>query len=390
MKKVLLTIALVIFGASAFAQTVKDFYPAWFYEVKGGAAYTAGEVPFKDLISPAAALSAGYRFSPTFGLRGDFSGWQAKGGLSNTNDLYKWNHVQLNADAMFDILNLFARNKRMDRAVNPYILAGVGMNCRFNNDEAMALAPKFPNAENLWYGTVLGWTGRIGLGANFRLSDAVALTLEVDDNMYGDKFNSKKGDFPLDLDYHITALAGLKFSFGYAKKKALAAAAAEAAAAAAAAEAAAKAAAEAAAAAKAKADADAAAAAAAEAAAREAAERAAAEAAARAKARATTENVYYIINKTDIRDCEAGKVQSIVDIMNKYPEAVVTISGYADKETGNPTINMKLSKGRAEGVAKALEEAGISADRITVKYYGDTEKVSDVQEENRVSVCVTK
>lgn len=389
MKKVLLTIALALFSASVFAQTVKDFYPAWFYDLKGGAAYTAGEVAFKDLITPAAALSAGYRFSPTFGLRGDFSGWQAKGGIVNTGDLYQWNQLQLNADAMFDILNLFGRNKRMDRAVNPYFLAGIGLNCRYNNDGAVALAPKFPNTDNLWYGTVLGFTGRLGLGANFRISDVVSLLLEVDDNMYTDKFNSKVGNYPLELDYHITALAGIRLTFGLARQKALAAAAAEAAAAAAAAEAAAKAAAEAAAAAKAKAEADAAAAAAKAKAEAEAAA-AAAEAAARAKARATVENVYYIINKTDIRDCESGKVQNIIDIMNKYPEAVVTISGYADKETGNPNINMRLSQGRADGVAKALQDAGISADRITVKYFGDTEKVSDVQEENRVSVCITK
>ena len=44
----------------------------------------------------------------------------------------------------------------------------------------------------------------------------------------------------------------------------------------------------------------------------------------------------------------------------------------------------------AERVAKALTDAGINADRITVKYVGDTEQVSNVREENRVAVCVTK
>ena len=51
---------------------------------------------------------------------------------------------------------------------------------------------------------------------------------------------------------------------------------------------------------------------------------------------------------------------------------------------------MKLSKDRAEGVAKALVDAGIAPERITVNYFGDTQTVSDVPAENRVSVCVTR
>ena len=41
----------------------------------------------------------------------------------------------------------------------------------------------------------------------------------------------------------------------------------------------------------------------------------------------------------------------------------------------------------------ALEECDallIDAGRITVKYVGDTEQVSNVREENRVAVCVTR
>ena len=51
---------------------------------------------------------------------------------------------------------------------------------------------------------------------------------------------------------------------------------------------------------------------------------------------------------------------------------------------------MTLSQNRAERVAKALKDAGIAASRITVNYYGDTVQVSDVMEENRVAVVVTK
>ena len=117
--------------------------------------------------------------------------------------------------------------------------------------------------------------------------------------------------------------------------------------------------------------------------------RAAAEAA-RAAARATEENIYFIIGRSNIRDCETPKIENIVNIMKTYPEAVVSVTGYADKATGTAKINWALSQKRAENVAKALVDAGIDADRISTNFYGDTKQVSDVPAENRVSVCVTR
>ena len=64
--------------------------------------------------------------------------------------------------------------------------------------------------------------------------------------------------------------------------------------------------------------------------------------------------------------------------------------GYADKNTGNARINKKLSKERAEAVAEALKAQGISADRITVDYKGDTVQPFSTMEENRVTVCIAE
>ena len=50
--------------------------------------------------------------------------------------------------------------------------------------------------------------------------------------------------------------------------------------------------------------------------------------------------------------------------MEKYPASKVAITGYADKETGNPRINMTLSEKRAKIVADALKDKGIAPDRI--------------------------
>lgn len=52
----------------------------------------------------------------------------------------------------------------------------------------------------------------------------------------------------------------------------------------------------------------------------------------------------------------------------------LTVTGYADKETGNAEINERLSEERAEAVKAYMVEHGIAADRITTKWVGDTQE----------------
>ena len=381
MKKLLVSFALMCMTLGAFAQ---DFYPDWYLSVKGGVGETVGETSFKDLLSPQAALSLGYQFTPVFGLRGDLSGWNGKGVVGH-DEVYKFNDAQLALDATFDLCNLFAGYKA--RTLNPYVFAGLGANVAFNNDEAQALRQWFHETDNLWDGTHFEPVGRLGAGLDIRLSETVAIELEVVENAFTDKFNSKVGDV---LDHQINALAGLKFSFGAAKRRAAEAAALAAAEAAAAKAAAEKAAAELAA--KQAAERAAAERAAREAAEREAAARAAAERAAaeRAAARATTENVLFIIGQWNIRPSEQQKVDNIISIMKAYPEAVVTVTGYADKQTGTSKRNMYLSQKRAEEVTNALVNAGIDKSRINTEFRGSEENPFATPAENRVAVCVTR
>lgn len=60
---ILASAALVASLSVANAQK-KDFDPYWFMQLQGGAAHTIGETSFSDLISPSAAVSFGYQFSP--------------------------------------------------------------------------------------------------------------------------------------------------------------------------------------------------------------------------------------------------------------------------------------------------------------------------------------
>ena len=383
MKKVLVVLASLCLSFGAFAQDV--FYSDWYMQIQGGAGETIGETDFKNLISPAAALSVGYQFTPTFGLRGNLSGWQAKGAADGAHafDVYKFNYAQLAVDATFDLCNMFGGYKL--RAVNPYIFAGIGGNLRFNNGATPAI---LPTDNYYWKDPKVSLAGRLGAGIDFRVAQYCTIGLEVVENCLSDHFNSKVGDI---FDHQINALVGVKFSLGTAKKKAAAAAAL----AAAEAEAAAKAAqlaAEKAAAEKAAAEKAAAEAAAKAAAEKAAAEKAAAEAAAaaRAAARAASENVLFVIDHWNVRENQEEKVNHIIDILNQYPEAVVTVTGYADKATGTSKWNMTLSQRRAEAVAKKLIAAGVDASRITSEYRGSEENPFPTPKENRVAVCVTK
>ena len=84
------------------------------------------------------------------------------------------------------------------------------------------------------------------------------------------------------------------------------------------------------------------------------------------------------------------KIDEMVAYMEKYPASKVAITGYADKETGNPRINMTLSEKRANNVAEVLKAKGITADRIKVDYKGDTVQPYNTPKENRVSICIVE
>ena len=85
------------------------------------------------------------------------------------------------------------------------------------------------------------------------------------------------------------------------------------------------------------------------------------------------------------------KVEDVVAYLNKYPEAKVTVTGYADKGTGNPKINVGYAQKRAEMVADLLVNTyGISRSRITVDSKGDTVQPYEQNDLNRVSICVAQ
>ena len=135
LKELTLLFVLALGTQVAFAQQSKsdptvEFNPHWYGQIQGGVAHTVGETVFKDLLSPAGALSLGYQFNPTLGLRVGASGWQAKGN-SIPIEVYKFNFLQGNVDLTFHLANLFGYNHK--RVLDPYALIGGGVAIGFNN-----------------------------------------------------------------------------------------------------------------------------------------------------------------------------------------------------------------------------------------------------------------
>ena len=376
MKMKKLFVILIAALALAFSAKAQDFNPGWNLTVQGGVNYTASDLWKIDdwhHFTADAQVALGYKFSPWFGLRGAWSGPVGSFPNNDGTEMGIFHYAQLGVDALIDIANLF--NYNPTRFLNPYLFLGGAGNYRFETTDTKAS-----------FGPAL----RAGLGFAFRLDDVAKLVLELQDNVHGDKFNTlvDKGIFGTNWDDNLAALIGLQFdlSSGNAKRPIIDPGYSAPVDAAIAAEAAARAAA-------ARADAERAAAE------RAAAERAAAEAAARAAQRPATapavaapvqENIYFDLNKSVLKSDQMSKINNLVSYLRQNPAATVTISGYADKATGTASRNMTLSQQRSDVVKKALTDAGIAASRITTAYYGDTQQVSPVAEQNRVAVCITK
>lgn len=99
--------------------------------------------------------------------------------------------------------------------------------------------------------------------------------------------------------------------------------------------------------------------------------------------------VFFKLNKSVIDAGEWSKIETAAQFLNENPEAQIVVTGYADKDTGYPAYNMKLSERRAKTVAQALvQEYGVNPLRISIKWDGDEIQPFKVNSWNRVVVFV--
>jgi len=103
-----------------------------------------------------------------------------------------------------------------------------------------------------------------------------------------------------------------------------------------------------------------------------------------------TDDIYFLLGKTEIRPDEAFKLGQIAQILKDNPDATITITGHADSATGTAEINKELSAKRAATVADMLKKAGIDASRISYSSTGTDANVKASPESNRVAICIVK
>ena len=100
----------------------------------------------------------------------------------------------------------------------------------------------------------------------------------------------------------------------------------------------------------------------------------------------TTWTVFYDVNKTDFSADE--QLANIGAFLKDWKDCKVEVKSYADAKTGNPQINLDLSKERMEKAVKALTDAGVPASSITSNYYGDTIQPFAENDKNRVTIII--
>lgn len=89
--------------------------------------------------------------------------------------------------------------------------------------------------------------------------------------------------------------------------------------------------------------------------------------------------------KSVVDAAQYAPIELIAQYMKNHPEASVEIKGYASPE-GSAELNQKLSEKRAEAVKNILvKKYKISADRLTTKGCGATDKLFEQVEFNRVA-----
>jgi len=371
--------ALLFMGAAAVqAQeegTEYEFQKHAFLNVEAGAQHTLGEAKFKDLMSPNVQLGLGYQFSPVLAARLQANAWQSKGGWSNFRKnagdppytgKYKFNYVAPGVDVMVNLSNLIC-GWNPKRVFNVTAFVGGGANIAWGNDEVNDIAKTLKSLDNydlqnLWDGSKVNLFGRGGVELGFRLSDAVSLLVEGNANILSDKYNSKKAD---NADWYFNGLVGVRVNLGKSYRKI-----------------------------------------------EKVVEEPVAEPEPVIEVAPVVEekkpvvvekqpvtpkvgkiqrDVTFELNKAVVRSSEMNKIKEVADYMKKYPKSKVSVIGYADAGTGNDRINDKLAAQRADAVVKVLrEQYGISDDRIEYDSKGSRVQPYQVNDMNRVCICIAE
>lgn len=87
-------------------------------------------------------------------------------------------------------------------------------------------------------------------------------------------------------------------------------------------------------------------------------------------------DVLFDTGKADLKYGSQRTVRQLAQYLSDNPERKVRIEGFTD-EVGGDAFNQRLSEHRAESVALALTQLGVSADRLSARGYGKQFPIAD-------------
>lgn len=364
-------------SASAQEGRSEDYvsYPQAFISLQAGGQTTFTDYNNWKLVTPTASIGVGVHFTPVIGARLHVNGIWNKNAIctESFDEKFKYKYATADLDVMLNMVNLIAKGNY--HPLNVYLIGGVGINYAWDNDDVPALRNYIATIDSR---NRLTHNYRVGTMLDVRVAPNWSVNLEVAGNSLGDRFNSKESGSG---DWQLTAQVGVTYKFGRAlklrssKKEANAGTV--------------------------------------EPAAVDVVPEtvpastsvevvkpepkpapAPAPTPAPAKPAVTvpkdiSRNIFFEIRDAKIAPAEQAKLAEVAKWLKENPTAKVVVTGYADKETGTEAINARLSRLRAESVAKELTRRyGIEESRITTKSKGDTEQPFADNDMNRVSIIV--
>ncbi len=100
-----------------------------------------------------------------------------------------------------------------------------------------------------------------------------------------------------------------------------------------------------------------------------------------ANASIVLKNVFFDINKFDLKPESEAELDKLVQLLNDNPTVKIQIGGHTDN-TGKPADNLTLSNNRAKSVVTYLVSKGIVATRLSSKGFGETQPVAENKTED--------
>ena len=375
--KTLFALAALLLASATSAsaqQTSTDVknYPHIFLGLQGGAEMTLFNGT--NEVSPIGALEVGSWYNSKVGLRGKAYFWKNKYDNDDMRQTFKYTNTKVSVDFLLDLTNLIKENRKVKNFSTVWFV-GAGINMNWAKDVAYEVTDEYPNG----WAKQMRWDGtrhNVGFSANtgFRFQYDILKWLGVNVELAGHYNGHHANNYANNLgDWQFTALAGVVFNLGQksgaGKKKVvvpptpvrptLPAQKAE------------------------------------PKPAQKPAQKPAAKKPAETKpaapAKRYQETVFFGNAVSELTAEEDAKLKELAQWMNENPGTYIYLTGYADATTGNPELNMEISKKRVEAVANVLKEKyGIKEARIHTSYKGDTVQPYSTPERNRCVVLSTK